>query len=76
MSHEKGVKPCAYCNKVTNHSFRFFRSEILLNVQKDKSNVQVDLGFHCLHTTEHPFSRHTIYIRMQVSKGALSRYAP
>ena len=36
--------------------------EILLNVQKGKSNVQVNSSLHCLHTTERPFSRHYIYI--------------
>ena len=36
--------------------------EILLNVQKGKSNVQVDSSLHCLYTTERPFSRHYIYI--------------
>ena len=59
-----------------NHSFPSSHLEILLNVQKGKSNVQADPGLHCLHTTERLFSRHTIYIRMQVSKGAPSRYAP
>ena len=69
--------PCVYCNTVTNHSFRFSLLEILLNVHKGKSHVQVDPRLHSLHTTERPFSRHTIYyIRMQVSKGAPSRYAP
>ena len=66
-------KPCVYCDTVTNNSFRFSHLEILLDVQKGKSNVQVDLSLHCLLTTERPFSRHTIYIRMQVSKGASSR---
>ena len=55
---------------MTNHSFRFSHLEILLNVQKAKSYVQVDPSIHCLYTTERPFSRYTIYIRMQVSKGA------
>ena len=47
---------------VTNHSFRFSHLEILLNVQKGKSYMQVDPIFYSLHTTERPFSRHTIYI--------------
>ena len=47
-----------------------------IDCAKGKSNVQVDPSFHCLHTTERPFSRHTIYIRIQVSKGAPSRNAP
>ena len=59
---------------VTNHSFHFSHLEVLLSVQKGKSNVQVDPSLHCLHTTERPLSRHSIYIRMQVSKGAPSRY--
>ena len=68
MQHMKReFKPCVYCNTVTNHSFRFSYLEILLNVQNGKSNVQVDPSLHCMHTTERPFSRHTIYIRMQVS---------
>ena len=50
------------CNTVTNHSFRFSHLEILLNVQKGKSYKQVDPSLHCLHMTERPFSRHTIYI--------------
>ena len=57
MSHEKReFKPCVYCNTVTNHSFRVSHLEILLNVQKGKSNVQVDPSFHSLHTTERAFS--------------------
>ena len=76
MSQEREFKPCAYFNTVTNHSFRFSHLEILLNVQKGKSNVQVDPSLQCLNTTECPFSRHTIHIRMQISKGAPSRYAP
>ena len=67
---KREFKPCVYCNTVTNHSFRFSHFEILLNVQKGKSNVQVDSSLHCVHTTERPFTRHTICIRMQVSKGA------
>ena len=63
-------------NTLTNRSFRFSHLEILLNVQKGKSNAQVDPNLHYSHTTERPFSRHTIYIRMQVSKGASSRYVP
>ena len=76
MSHERELKPCVYCNTVSNHSFRFSYLKMLLNVQKGKSNVQVDPSLHYLQTTERPFSRHTIYIHMQVSKGASSRYAP
>ena len=67
---KREFKPCVYCNTVTNDSFRFSHLEILLNMQKGKSNVQVDPSRHCLLTTERPFSRHTIYIRLQVSKGA------
>ena len=77
---KREFKPCVYCNTVTNHSFNFSHLELLLNVQKGKSNVPVDPSLHCLHTskqkTERPFSHHTIYIRMQVSKGAPSRYTP
>ena len=73
---KREFKPCVYCNTVTNHSFHFSHVELLLNVQKGKSNVPVDPSLHCLHTTERPFSHHTIYIRMQVSKGAPSRYTP
>ena len=73
---KREFKLCVYCNTVANHSFRFSHVEILLNVQNGKSNAQVDPSLHCLHMTERPFSRHIIYIRMQVSKGATSRYAP
>ena len=59
---KREFKPCVFCNTVTNHSFRFSHLEILLNVPKGKSNVQVDPSFHSLHTTERAFSRHTIYI--------------
>ena len=46
MSHGREFKPCVYCYTVTNHSFRFSHLEILLNVQKGKSNVQVDPSLH------------------------------
>ena len=73
---KRKFKPYVYCNTVTNHSFRFSHLEILLNVQKGESNVQVVPSLHCLHTTERPFSRTPyIYIRMQVSKGVSGRYA-
>ena len=73
---KREFKPCVYCNTVTNRSFRFSHLEMLLTVQKGKSNVQIDPSLHYLHTTERPFSRHTKFIRMQVLKGAPSRYAP
>ena len=68
---KREFKPCVYCNIVTNHSFHFSHLESLLNAQKGNTNVQVDPSLHCLHTAERLFSRHTIYVRMQVSKGAL-----
>ena len=59
---KREFKPCVYCSTGKNHSFRFSRLEHLLNVQKRKSNVQVDPSFHSLHTTERPFSHPSIYI--------------
>ena len=38
--------------------------------------MQVDPSLHCLHMTERPFSHHTIYIRMQVSKRAPNSREP
>ena len=59
---KREFKPCVYCNTVTNHSFHFSHLEILLNVQKGKSDVPVDPSLHCLHTTERPFfTPHHIY---------------
>ena len=46
---KREFKPCVYCNTVTNHSFHFSHLELLLNVQKGKSNVPVDPSLHCLH---------------------------
>ena len=39
---KRECKPCVYCNTETNHTL-----EILLNVQKGKSNVPVDPSLHC-----------------------------
>ena len=61
-----------YYSDKSQFSLFLFRDFIECS-KKGKSNVQVDPSLHCLHTTERPFSRHTIYIRMQVSKGASSR---
>ena len=38
-------------------------------MQKRNTNVQIDPSLHCLHTAERLFSRHTIYVRMQVSNS-------
>ena len=40
---KREFKPCVYCNTVTNHSFHFSHLELLLNVQKGKSNVPVNV---------------------------------
>ena len=37
--------------------------------KKGKSNVQVDPSLHCLHTTDRPFSRHTIYTVITLNIG-------
>ena len=72
---KREFKPYVYCNTVTNQ-FSLFPFRDFIECAKGKSNVQVDTSLHCFHTTERPFSRHTIYIRMQVSKGAPGKYAP